>query len=234
MKVSIILPTYNEAGNIGQLIKDITKIFRLTKYKLEIIVIDDNSPDGTSQAIKNLPVKLIIRKNQRGLATAILKGIQQSSGKIIVLMDTDFNHQPKDIPRLIKPIVAKSADLVIGSRYVPHGGMHISEANKLQFSLSKYGNYFVNRILLKLPVHESLSGFVAFNKKVLANLDLKEIFKGYGEYCIRLLHYVHQQNFSLTEIPVVYAKRRYGQSKSNLFKMVINYTITALRLKKAL
>jgi len=230
-KVSVILPTYNEAGNIQKLIAAILKQLKPISVKPEIIVVDDNSPDGTAKKVKNLPVKLIVRKNQRGLATAILKGIKQSTGSIIVIMDTDFNHQPRDLPLLLKPILQKKADLVIGSRYIKGGGMHVSEAGAFQFLASKYGNYFTNKILLGLPVHESLSGFLAFDKKVLKRLNLKQIFKGYGEYCIRLLYYVDQQGFSLTEIPVIYGKRQYGQSKSRLFKMMIDYFFTALRLR---
>jgi len=233
--VSIILPTYNEAGNIDKLIKALLKQLK-SFNKVEIVVVDDDSPDNTSKVVQKLisqklPIKLFTRKNTRGLATAILLGIKKSSGKLIVLMDTDFNHQPKDVPKLLKPIIDNQADLVIGSRYIKGGGMHVSEAGMLQFLASKYGNCFTNRILLGLPVHESLSGFLAFDKKVLKKLNLNEIFKGYGEYCISLLYKVFKQDFKLTEIPVVYAKRQYGQSKSKLFKMMIDYFITALKLK---
>lgn len=235
MKISIILPTYNEAGNIISLIETIQSQLNLSNLQLEFIVVDDNSPDGTAEIVKKflkkLPIKLFIRKNQRGLATAILHGIKAATGNLIVLMDTDFNHQPKDIGRLLKPILNNKADLVIGSRYIKGGGMHITEAGAFQFLASKYGNFFVNRVLLGLPVHESLSGFLVFNKKVLQDLDLKQIFKGYGEYCIRLLHQVHHQGFKLTEISVVYGKRQYGQSKSKLIKMMVDYFFTALKLK---
>jgi dolichol-phosphate mannosyltransferase len=234
MKVSIILPTYNETGNIVNLIQTINRQQDLKKHQLEFVVVDDNSPDGTATTVrqaKKLPIKLIVRKNQRGLATAILAGIKQSTGKIIVLMDTDFNHQPKDISQLIQPIMAKTADLVIGSRYIKGGGMHITEAGAFQFLASKYGNYFVNRILLGLPVHESLSGFLVFDKKILKDIDLNKIFQGYGDYCIRLLHKAFTLGYKLTEVPVIYGKRQYGESKSRLIKMMIDYFKTAVQLK---
>lgn len=235
MKVSLILPTYNEAGNITKLIKAIHTQPGLKSYQLEFIVVDDNSPDNTAAEVKKLtkklPIKLFVRKNARGLATAILLGLKKATGQAIVLMDADFNHQPKDIAQLLQPIKQDKADLVIGSRYISGGGMHITEANKIQFFLSKWGNYFVNRILLNLPIHESLSGFVAFQKKTLKNLSLNAIFQGYGDYCIRLLYSIHQAGFRLTEIPVIYGKRQYGQSKSNLFKMMIDYLKTAISLK---
>jgi len=235
MRISIILPTYNEAGNIAKLIKAIHTQPGLKPYQLEFIVVDDNSPDDTATEVKKLtkkiPVKLFVRKNIRGLATAILHGLKKSTGKIIVLMDADFNHQPKDVFRLLQRILNQKADLAIGSRYIPGGGMHATEANKLQFLLSKYGNYFVNRLLLNLPIHESLSGFVAFKRSILANLDSSKIFQGYGDYCIRLLYETYKQDFTLTEIPVIYGKRRWGQSKTKLVKIFIDYLITSLKLR---
>lgn len=235
MKVSIILPTYNEAGNISQLIKTINCQKELKEYQLEFVVVDDNSPDHTAAIVKALtkkiPVKLFVRTKQKGLASAILYGIRKSRGQIIVLMDTDFNHQPKDIANLITPIIDQQADLVIGSRYIKGGGMHLSEASRWQYWLSRWGNYFVNRWLLNLPVHESLSGFVAVRKKILARLNLEKIFSGYGEYCIRLIYYCHRRGFKIKEIPVMYGFRQYGISKSSLKRMIYFYLKTALQLR---
>ena len=233
MKLSVILPTFNEAGNISKLIREIN---RERGWKKEFIVIDDDSPDGTAEEVKKLiaqklPVRLTVRKKTHGLATAILTGVRQAKGDVIVLMDTDFNHRPEDIARLLGPIIKKQADLVIGSRYIPGGGMHVSEANHWQYWLSKWGNYFVNRWWLGLPVHESLSGFVVVKKTVLKILDLNRIFQGYGEYCIRLLYYAYQKEFKIKEVPVMYGLRQYGVSKSSLKRMVYYYLKTALELK---
>lgn len=236
MKISVVLPTYNEAGNIDNLIEKINGQDELKRFRKEFIVVDDNSPDGTAAEVnklikKELPVKLIVRKETHGLAGAILAGINRAVGETVVLMDTDFNHRPEDIARLMSPIVKKQADLVIGSRYIPGGGMHITEASQWQYRLSLWGNYLVNRWLLHLPVHESLSGFVVVRKKVLDKLALKKIFFGYGEYCIRLLYYCHRLNFRIREVPVMYGLRRYGVSKSSLKRMVYYYLKTALELK---
>lgn len=235
MKVSVILPTYNEAGNIGKLI---TTIKDLLGREVEFIVVDDDSPDGTGGEVrklitKKLPVKLLVRKRIHGLAGAILAGMRKAKGDLIVMMDTDFNHRPEDLPRLLGPIVKEEADLVIGSRYIPGGGMHQTEANRWQYWLSKWGNYFVNRWLLNLPVHESLSGFLVIKRSVLNKLPLKNIFQGYGEYCIRLLYYAHKNGFRLKEVPVMYGLRQYGASKSSLKRMVYFYLKTALELKFA-
>lgn len=236
MRLSVVLPTYNEAGNIGKLILTINGQADLASYKKEFIVVDDDSPDDTANEVrklivKKLPVKLIVRKKIHGLAGAILTGIKQANGEIVVLMDTDFNHRPEDIARLLEPINKKQADLVIGSRYVKGGGMHLTEASRWQYWLSKWGNYFVNRWWLNLPVHESLSGFVAVKRSVLNQLNLKKIFFGYGEYCIRLLYFTYKSGFKLEEVPVMYGVRHYGVSKSSLKRMVYFYLKTAWELK---
>ncbi|MBU1323259.1 glycosyltransferase [Patescibacteria group bacterium] len=238
MKLSFILPTFNEAGNIGKLINAINNQEELSRHKKEFIVIDDDSPDGTSREVKKLitkryPVSLIVRKKTHGLAGAILAGIRKATGDVVVLMDTDFNHRPEDIARLLEPINKKQADLIIGSRYIPGGGMHLTEASRWQYWLSKWGNYFVNRWWLNLPVHESLSGFVAVKRDALDCLDLAKIFYGYGEYCIRLLSYCHRFGFMIKEVPVMYGLRQYGVSKSSLKRMVYYYLKTALELKFA-
>ena len=235
-KIFIILPTYNEAGNIGNLINKIYTLKELVKFKLNFIVVDDNSPDDTQNVVsklidKKIPIKLIVRKKTRGLATAILTGIKKARGEFLVLMDADFSHRPEDVSRLIKEIKISNADLVIGSRYLPGGGMHFTEANKLQFFLSRWGNFMVNRCLLNLPVTESLSGFLIMKRGVLSNFNLKKIFSGYGDYCIRLIFYLHKQGYKIKEIPVMYDARNYGQSKSNLLKMSVNYLLSALKLK---
>lgn len=235
-KVSIILPTYCESGNIDKLILSLIKQLKTKSFKLEIVVVDDNSPDGTAKNVqklinKKLPIKLHVRKNQRGLATAIHLGIKKSQGEIIILMDTDFNHKPQDVPRLIQPILNRQADLVIGSRYIPGGGMHLTESNKLQFFLSRSGNLFVNKLLLRLPIHESLSGFIAFKRSILTKLNSNQIFYGYGDYCIRLLFKTHQKKFRVSEIPVVYGDRHWGESKTKLLTIFIQYFISAIKLK---
>jgi len=236
MKLSIILPTYNEAGNIAKLISKIYSQEELKRYQLEFVVIDDNSLDDTQNVVKKLiqkklPIKLIVRRHERGLATAILTGINQAEGDYIIIMDTDFNHRPEDIYRLIDPIQKKTADLIIGSRYISGGGMHVTEASRWQYWLSRWGNYLVNRWLLNLPIHESLSGFIAVKHSMLQKLPLELIFTGYGEYCIRLLYYCHKLRFRIKEVPVMYGLRQYGISKSSLKRMIYFYLKTALELK---
>ena len=131
MKISIVIPTYNEAKNIEELIKDILMVSNNYKIKTNIIVVDDNSPDGTSEVVKkvkeyNHSVILIQRKGKLGLGTAYIKGIkyvlENLDSEIIMTMDADFSHNPKYIPDFVKKI-KEGNDVVLGSRYIPGGGI---------------------------------------------------------------------------------------------------------------
>lgn len=230
MYISIILPTYNEAGNIVSLINKIITHMRKTPSKrYEIIVVDDNSPDGTAKMVKkvfsnNKSIRVFIRKNKRGLATAIHDGIRKSRGKQLIVMDTDFNHDPKAIPKLLEEL--KDYDLVIGSRFIKGGGME----DRIRFCLSYIFNLFI-RLTLKLPTRDNLSGFFAIKKDKLDMLEPQNIFYGFGDYFIRLIFYAHKQGLSFKEIPVFYLIRYHGQRKSNFISMLTQYTLATLRLK---
>lgn len=227
-RISIILPTYNEGENIVHLIDDILTNTNREKLIPEIIVVDDNSPDGTSKLVKDVfgeKVTLILRKDERGLASAIKTGILNASGEIILIMDTDFNHDPSYIPLLIRKCA--NNDIVIGSRYMKGGGM---EGARIRFIGSYFFNLFT-RLALGISVKDAQSGFLAVKKEVFRVLDLDRIFYGYGDYCIRLLYYATQKGLKITEIPVVYRKRVHGESKTNLRRHLIMYTRSVIQLK---
>ena len=129
MNLSVILPTYNERDSISSLITEIYEILEAQPLSFEIIIVDDNSPDGTYREILkewdgNPKIKALLRKNEKGLATAILHGIRQSEGKKVIVMDTDFNHPPKLIPLLVN--ITDYFEIASGSRYVIGGGMETS------------------------------------------------------------------------------------------------------------
>jgi len=164
------------------LIQTILDVFTPMSVKPQIIVVDDNSPDGTADLIKNRfssrpEVTLILRKEERGLATAIAAGIDRSHSDLIAVMDTDFNHHPKDLPRLLEQL--PGADMVIGSRYVAGGGMKTS---RLRYWGSWVFNGFI-RLVLGSPVKDNLSGFLVLKKEVVTQLKNQVIFYGYGDYC---------------------------------------------------
>jgi dolichol-phosphate mannosyltransferase len=229
LKVSIILPTYCERGNIGDLIDAIETVSLHNPWVTEIIVVDDNSPDGTAELVQqrqtHTPVNLhcFKRIQERGLATAIQFGIQQSAGDVIVVMDTDFNHDPHMIPQMVK--LLEFYDMVVGSRFVMGGGME----DRQRYFYSLLYNLFV-RMTLRLQIQDNLSGFFAVRREKLLALNQPKIFTGYGEYFIRLLFAARKSGYHMLEVPVFYVLRRHGESKSRFWLMVRDYTACVLSI----
>lgn len=226
---SIIIPTFNERQNILKLIPKIEKVARKNNLKIEIIVVDDDSPDKTGYLAKNFffenkTVRVFIRKKGRGLGTAILFGIKRSRGGVIVGMDADFNHPPEKIPELIGGL--KKADLVVASRFIKGGGTE----DKLRYIFTFLFNVFLRRFL-GFPTMDNLSGFYCIKKEKLFTLSLDEIYNGYGEYHLRLVYLANLNNFKIKEIPVFYPSRSYGKSKSNLRKLFFIYFKEAFLLR---
>ncbi len=229
IKASVVLPTYNESGNIVALIENIQKELSLKKISNEIIVVDDDSPDKTGllaqKYFSKVPnVRVIVRKKERGLATAIRKGLEMAVGEIVVVMDTDFNHEPKLVPRLVEK--CKKYDFVIGSRFIKGGGM----VNKTRERLSYLFNIIV-RIILSSPVHDNLSGFFAMKRNELEKIDFEKVFFGYGDYFIRLIYFSKQQGNSFAELPSFYKDREYGASKSQFVNMFRDYLASTINLR---
>jgi len=221
--VSIILPTYNERNNIVDLIDAIESEVATIVNGLQIVVVDDNSPDGTADVVRQRILKpdpnveLYVRSEERGLATAIKYGLMRCHGGVVVVMDTDFNHDPKMIPQMID--LLKYYDVIIGSRFVMGGGME----DGLRYKYSFLYNLFV-RMMLRTQIQDNLSGFFAMRRDKLMTLDLDYIFRGYGEYFIRLLYAAWQRNYKMLEVPVFYVLRRHGHSKSRFLLMLRDYT----------
>jgi len=225
-KISVILPTYNEKGNIVKLIKLIKKY--LLNYEKEILVVDDSSPDGTSDEVSkhfynDQEVKIVIRKENKGLANSILDGIKQSAYNLIAVMDTDFNHDPAELELMVKLI--RYTDIVVGARFVYGGGMY----SAMRYYLSFAYNIFM-RLLLGTRLNDNLSGFFIIKRSKLEKLNLKEIFYGYGDYFFRLLFFAQLVKLKIIEVPVYYRKRVYGKSKTNVPKIFYNYTIQMFKL----
>jgi len=228
LKTSVILPTYNERDNIVELIESIDSYLAPAGLEYEVAVVDDNSPDGTAdlvrQAFRNDPrVKVMVRQ-ERGLATAIKHGILHSSGEIIVVMDTDFNHDPRMIPQMVKFL--EYYDIIIGSRFVMGGGME----DKTRYYLSFLYNLFI-RMLFRTQVQDNLSGFFSMYRSKLLELDLDRIFYGYGDYFIRLLMTAWRTRLAMLEVPVFYRLRLHGHSKTQFLKTFGQYTRSVLRLR---
>ncbi len=230
MNVSIVLPTYNECKNIADLIDAIEAEVSPLGPHLQIVVVDDNSPDGTAEVVQQriqkpgqAHINLYVRTEECGLASAIKYGLQRSQGDVVVVMDTDFNHDPKMIPQMID--LLKYYDLVIGSRFVMGGGME----EELRYKFSFLYNLFI-RVTIRTQIQDNLSGFFAMRRDKLMALDLDRIFRGYGEYFIRLLYVAWRQHYKMLEVPVFYVLRRHGQSKSRFLNMLRDYTLCVLGL----
>lgn len=229
MCISIVLPTYNERNNIVDLIDAIEAQVAPLMSNVQIIIVDDNSPDGTAEAVRQRAqqdgsnIELHVRTDERGLATAIKQGLLCCHGDIVVVMDTDFNHDPAMIPQMVEML--KYYDIVIGSRFVMGGGME----EELRYKFSFLYNLFV-RVTIRTQIQDNLSGFFAMRRDKLMAMDMDRIFRGYGEYFIRLLHLAWRRNYKMLEVPVFYMLRRHGQSKSRFLLMLRDYTRCVLDL----
>ncbi|NQW45824.1 MAG: glycosyltransferase family 2 protein, partial [Deltaproteobacteria bacterium] len=162
ISVSVILPTYNEAKNIIPLIEAILEVAPQDQ-EVEIIVVDDNSPDGTHQIVRNRygsqkSVRCLLRTKNRGFANSIREGIDAASGEVVVVMDSDFTHEPKEIPKMLH--IEKTFDLVTGSRFCAGGNMQ----DKAHYLTSFCFNLFL-RIILKTQIQDNLGGFFCIQKK---------------------------------------------------------------------
>jgi dolichol-phosphate mannosyltransferase len=242
LDLSVVLPTYNERDNIGDLIDAIQQELAPTGWRYEIVVVDDNSPDGTADLVRahfrpeegcaHLPsrwigqVRLCVRTQEKGLAKSIRHGLEMARGQTLVVMDTDFNHDPAMIPQMVD--LLRYYDLVIGSRFVMGGGME----DVLRYRLSLLYNLFI-RSLFQTQIQDSLSGFFAVRRERLFQLQplFPRIFYGYGDYFFRLLLMAWRSNWRILEVPVFYILRRHGDSKTGFWRIFRDYTRAVLRLR---
>ena len=241
--VSIVLPTFNERDNICDLIDAIRQEMVATPYRYEVIVVDDSSPDGTAAVVRGryqldrnataaMPgsdrgqIRLFVRSVDKGLACSIRDGIIVAQGRTVVVMDTDFNHDPVMIPQMVD--LLRHYDLVIGSRFVMRGGME----DRLRYHFSQYYNIFI-RVLFQTQIQDNLSGFFAVRRERLLELAPRfpQIFYGYGDYFIRLLLMAWRRDWKILEVPVFYILRRHGASKTGFWSVFKQYTMAVLRLR---
>lgn len=227
-ELSVVLPTYNEKGNIAELLQRIKQCLEgVVDY--EIVVVDDDSPDGTAEVIsrefgRDENIRLYVRKNERGLATAIRKGIELSTGRVVVVMDSDFNHNPKYIPQFLKLI--RYYEIVVGSRFLYGGGMY----SQWRYYASFLYNTFI-RFFLGIPIRDKLSGFFAIKRETLQKLDCDRIFYGYGDYFIRLLMTIVDLKLGIIEVPVFYDNRPAGETKTMFVKEFLRYTASVIKIR---
>jgi dolichol-phosphate mannosyltransferase len=228
-KVSVVIPTLNEVGNIVELVDEVKRAIAST-YEVEVLVVDDGSSDGTREELASLSlldpqVRLVARDVSPGLALSILEGIQTATGDRILVMDADFTHDPGEIGRMLR--VSQDYDLVSGSRFCQGGSM----PSKRHYVASLSFNW-VLRVVLRTQVQDNLGGFWTMRASDVRALPLEDIFTGYGEYFFRLLHCAHHSGFSIIELPSKYGSRQSGESKSRFGRLVFSYSWAAFRFRR--
>ena len=231
----LVLPTYNEAENIGPLVRAALPALQTTGVTHRILIVDDGSPDGTGRIADGLaaelePVEVLHRERKQGLGRAYLAGFARAlegGAELVMEMDADFSHDPADIPRLIA--AADAADLVLGSRYVVGGG--ISNWGLVRRLVSRGGSAYA-RWLLGVPVRDLTGGFKCFNRRVLETIDLDGVHAdGYG-FQIELTYRAIKAGFTVTEVPIVFREREVGSSKMTArIALEAVWKVPALRLR---
>lgn len=210
----VIIPTYNEKENVAAIIAAVLEL----PVPFDILIIDDNSPDGTADIVKGLmashPQRLHIleRKGKLGLGTAYITGFKwalEHGYEYICEMDADFSHAPADLPKL-RQACKEGADVAIGSRYLT--GVNVVNWPMGRVLMSYYASVYV-RTVTRMPVHDSTAGFVCYRRRVLEALPLDKIrFKGYA-FQIEMKFLAYKYGFRITEVPIVFVNRVLGTSK---------------------
>lgn len=229
-KVLIIIPTYDEAENIADIID---QVINLNLPNLSILVVDDNSPDGTGDIVakigrKDMRVHLLRREAKFGLGTAYVAGFRfalERSYEFIFEMDADHSHNPKDIPQMLEK--AQSHDLVIGSRYLT--GVNVINWPFPRLLLSLSANWYT-RLITRMPVHDCTSGFKCFRRKVLETIDLERISSDGYSFQIEMTYKAWRRGFSIVEYPIIFVDRTKGTSKMS-HKVMLEATWMVWRLR---
>lgn len=232
----VIIPTYNEKENIENIIH---AVFR-QPYDFHILIVDDNSPDGTAEIVKNLqkefPEKLFLleREGKLGLGTAYIEGFKWALDRdyeYIYEMDADFSHNPNDLPKLYQACANEGVDLAIGSRYLT--GVNVVNWPLGRVLMSYMASIYV-RLVTGLKIADTTAGFKCYRREVLETIELDKIrFKGYG-FQIEMKFKAYKSGFILKEIPIIFINRELGTSKmsggifSEAFLGVIKLKIQSL------
>lgn len=218
LKTYIVIPTYNEAENIPLIAES---LFDLGIGDLHLLIVDDNSPDGTGQIAETLKtsygakLQVLHREGKKGLGTAYLEGFQlslDSGAEAIVQMDADFSHNPQKVRELLDNL--DQAGLVIGSRYVEGGQLDEGWA-AWRKSLSSFGNFYA-RVILGMPILDVTGGFRAWRRETLLGIPLQRVkSQGYA-FQVEMAYLTYLKGFLMTEIPIYFADRERGDSKMSL------------------
>jgi dolichol-phosphate mannosyltransferase len=229
--ISIVLGTYNESDNISKLIPILEAILESQRVEGEIVVVDDNSPDGTGKLVTEFGskygnIRLFTRPGKMGPGSAHWEGYKHARGEIIIGMDTDFSHDPNDIPRFIMKI-NEGYDLVLASRYIPGGSYQVRSFQTFKKSLaSRVGNFLV-RLLSRVPVHDFTTSYRAMRRGVVDEVVTLTVGNSFFmEFIVK----AYRGGFRITEIPIVFKDRVSGKSKLKLGRQSLVMLIELIKL----
>lgn len=218
MKTTIVIPTYNEAENLPKLV---SVLFQLPMPDLSLLIVDDNSPDGTGQIAEDLGretggrVRVLHRAGKLGLGTAYIEGFQLSlnqGAEAVGQMDADFSHPVDKIPRLVEAL--QQYDVALGSRYIPGGSLD-ERWPIWRKGLSAWGNFYA-RTILGLPMKDVTGGFRLWRSTTLRRMPLDRIRSNGYIFQVEMAYVAHRLGFTFREVPIHFADRRWGQSKMSV------------------
>lgn len=229
---TVVVPTYNEAENIGRLIPQI-----LTDPRCRVLVVDDASPDGTGELVAELArseprIDLLARPGKLGLGTAYVEGFRcalAAGAEFIFEMDADFSHDPRYLADL-RSAAEAGADLVIGSRYVRGGGT--TDWGLMRRIISRGGNLYAG-LILGLPVADATGGFRCYRRRVLEHLDLGRVHSNGYAFQVELAYRTHRAGYRIAEVPIIFPDRRVGKSKMSR-RIIVEALINVWKLRLGL
>ena len=234
MKITIIMPTYNEAENLPDLVE---KIISLQNSDISLLFIDDDSPDGTGQVAEDLGkkypgrIQVIHREGKLGLGSAYILGFRtvlESDVDAVGQMDSDFSHPPEKIPEMIAAL--EDADMVLGSRYI-EGGAVDKDWPFWRKGLSAWGNFYA-RTILGMPIRDVTTGFRLWRRETLQAMPLERILSGGYVFLVEMAYLTHKMGYKLGEVPIYFADRKWGQSKMN-FRIQMEAAIRVWQVRYA-
>jgi dolichol-phosphate mannosyltransferase len=219
MKITVVLPTYNEAANLPQMT---TALLDLPMPSLSVLVVDDNSPDGTGQIADQLAIKylgridVLHRPAKNGLGTAYLAGFAHAlehGAEAVIQMDADFSHSPSYIPTMIEKL--KDYDVIVGSRYV-RGGKLDEQWEFGRYLLSWFANSLYTRLLLGVRTKDTTAGYKAWRRETLLGIGLDRVHSNGYIFQVEMAYLTERLGFRVLEIPIYFEDRRIGKSKMTM------------------
>lgn len=217
LKVTVILPTFNEVENLPKLVPE---LFAQKLPDLKVLIVDDNSPDGTGQVADSLAeeypgrVEVLHREGPAGLGRAYVAAFQHvlnSDAEAIGQMDSDFSHPPERLPALVDKL--QQSDIALGSRYIRGGGVD-RQWPLWRKALSRWGNFYA-RSALGLPIRDVTGGFRLWRREALASIPYQDVVSNGYVFLVEILYLAHHRGLRFGEVPIYFADRKWGQSKMN-------------------